>query len=138
MTKANENILKLKNELSQFTGDLVRYRHPLNKAVIFTPGVRHLAEEANAYWLIDAIASWINSSKFEESVKTDPRVGHLHFWKLKVAQDEPTAVLHAEADCDVDPFIVQTIEFTDFPLDEIAIWAGYDGTHWTLYLPSEH
>ena len=36
------------------------------------------------------------------------------------------------------PFITQKIEYTDFPLDEIDIWAGFDGTRWTLYLPSEH
>ena len=31
------------DELRQFTGDLERYRHPLNRRVIFTPGVHHLA-----------------------------------------------------------------------------------------------
>ncbi|MEM9411296.1 MAG: DUF6876 family protein [Planctomycetota bacterium] len=142
MTKTEETqtekALRLNEELRQFTGDLVRYRHLLNRSVIYTPGVRHLAEETNAYWLIDAIASWISSPKFEESVREDSRISYLHFWKLDVALNNSTAVLHAEADSDVEPFIVQEIEFTDFPLNNISIWAGYDGTHWTLYLPSEH
>jgi len=48
------------------------------------------------------------------------------------------AVLTAEADTGVKPFVTQEIPYTDFPLSEIAIWVGFDGSHWTLYLPSEH
>jgi len=37
------------NDLRQFTGDLVRYRHSLNRKVIYTPGVQHVAKTAGAY-----------------------------------------------------------------------------------------
>ena len=49
-----------------------------------------------------------------------------------------TAKLTCRADAGVAPAITQEIPFTDFPLDQIEIWAGFDGWHWMLYLPSEY
>ncbi|TWT67034.1 hypothetical protein Pla123a_44640 [Posidoniimonas polymericola] len=130
--------VRLGIELSQFTGDLERYRHPIRRHVIYTPGVRHLAQEAEAYWLIDAIASWIGSHSFVEAVKQDARLQSLHFWTLQVDREAASAVLTARADSGEPAFITQRIPFTDFPLASIDIWCGFDGRHWTLYLPSEH
>ncbi len=124
-------------ELRQFTGDLERYRHGLNPRVIYTPGVRHVAERAGAYWLIDLIASHIASREMAAAVAKDERLGSLQFWRLDVAEDH-SAVATCRADSGVEPAITQTIEFTDFPLESIDVWAGWDGAHWTLYLPSEH
>lgn len=123
--------------LGQFTGDLIRYRHPLNRRVIYSPGVRYIAQEGGAYWLIDAIASWIGSKDFAAAIKDDPRIGQLHFWTLERG-DGTNAKLYAKADGPEDAFITQEIGFADFPLAKANIWAGWDGEHWTLYLPSEH
>lgn len=125
-------------ELGYFTGDSERYRHPLCRRVIYTPGVRHLAEAAGAYWLIDAIASWLTDPALRRASEADERVGVLHFWRLDVDPLKRTAVLTAVADEGETPFVTQAIPFTDFPLDHIEVWAGYDGRDWTLYLPSEH
>lgn len=142
MTKQTKNQIakaqQLQQELQHFMGDLVRYRQPLNRRVIYTPGVRHVAEKAEAYWLIDAIASWISSESFNEAAEKSPLINAMHFWELNVNRSDNTAVLHAEVDVGVEPFIVQSIPFTDFPLDKISIWAAFDGSYWTLYLPSEH
>lgn len=124
-------------ELRQFSGDLERYRHPLNRQVIYTPGVHHVAEKGKAYWLIDAIASWIGSEPFYEAAATDTRINAMHFWTFERREGEPS-ILYAKADSPEEPFISQLIEFTDFPLQKIDIWAGFDGRYWTLYLPSEH
>lgn len=124
------------NDLAQFTGDLERYRHPLNPKVIYTPGVQYLAEQAGAYWLIDAIASYFGAPVMNEAMRKDDRIRHMQFWKLVVTDN--SALLTAEADAGVPPFISQEIAFTDFPLPEIQIWAAFDGRAWTLYLPSEH
>jgi hypothetical protein len=123
-------------DLHQFTGDLERYRHPLSPQVIYTPGVRYVAEKGHAYWLIDAIASYFGSPVMREAMRIDPRIRDMQFWRLHVNGGK--AVLVAEADAGEEPFIRQEIPYTDFPLDAIDIWAGFDGTHWTLYLPSEH
>ncbi|MDA8746445.1 hypothetical protein N9N28_17615 [Rubripirellula amarantea] len=126
-----------KHDLRQFSGDLVRYRHPLNRQVIYTPGVRHVAEEGGAYWLIDAIACHIGSPAFNRAAQRDDRIAAMHFWTLDM-DSRFCGVLTARADSPETPFIAQRLEFTDFPLDIIYIWAAFDGEHWTLYLPSEH
>lgn len=123
--------------LHRFTGDTLRYLHPLNPRVVYTPGARCVAEEGGAYWLLDAIAIMLGSEEFAPAVERDQRIAHLHFWKLLVRSDL-SAELIAFADLDVEPFHRQQIRFTDFPLPEVDIWAGFDGTRWTLYLPSEH
>jgi hypothetical protein len=128
---------RLLDELQHFTGDVERWRHPLYRMVIYTPGVRHLAERAGAYWLIDAIASWLPSSQFRAAIQRNSRIGDIHFWKLAV-RDDRSAVLTAAADSGEEPFIQQTIEFTDFPLTKIDIYCAFDGEYWTLMLPSEH
>lgn len=125
------------HDLHQFTGDLERYCHPTNRRVIYTPGVRFVADRANAYWLVDAIASYFGSKEMTEAFQRDDRLKDLQFWRLNVSADA-SAVLSGRADSDVDPFIMQLIPYTDFPLESVDIWAGYDGEFWTLYLPSEH
>ena len=136
-TKDETAKVQLEQELQHFMGDLVRYRHPLNQNVIYTPGVRYLAEKAEAYWLIDAIASWIGSPEFNQAATQDARIDEMHFWTLEVTADQ-SALLFAKADGPDKAFIEQPLEWTDFPLPKIDIWAAFDGSHWTLYLPSEH
>ncbi len=134
----NENNQPLtKADLQQFSGDLERYRHSFNRRVIYTPGVKFLAERGGAYWLIDAIASYYGSSLMNKALAQDDRLQSLQFWCLTVGTDK-SAVLTMRADSGVKPVITQHIPFTDFPLDSVDIWAGFDGTHWTLYLPCEH
>ncbi|WP_145057165.1 DUF6876 family protein [Adhaeretor mobilis] len=129
---------RLRRELLHFTGDLERCFHPLNRRVIYTPGVQYLAEEAGAYWLIDAIASWIGSHSFVQAIQQDERLQTVHFWRLEVDSESRAAILTAVADKGESAFITQHIPFTDFPLASIDVWCGFDGRYWTLYLPSEH
>ena len=124
-------------DLRQFTGDLTRYRHWMNRRVIYTPGVKHLASQAEAYWLVDAIASHFGGQEMIRASQRDMRLDSMQFWRLDVLDDH-SAVLSARADAGEEPFITRLIDYTDFPLNYVDIWAGYDGEHWTLYLPSEH
>ena len=55
----------------------------------------------------------------------DYRLQSLQFWRLDVT--DRSAVLTANADVGEEPFIRQEIQYTDFPLDYIEIWAGFDG-----------
>jgi hypothetical protein len=135
-TEMEKNLIT-QRDLSQFTGDLTRYRHWSNRRVIYTPGVKFLAEQAQAYWLLDAIASYFGSQEMIRASLRDTRLNDMQFWRLDV-RDDRSAVLSACADSGEEPFILQSIEYTDFPLDHVDIWAAYDGEHWTLYLPSEH
>lgn len=124
-------------DLRQFTGDLERFLHPFARGVIYTPGIRYLAQRAGAYWLIDEIALAIAGGDVARAGKSDERVLSLHFWRLEVREDR-SAMLTARAYHGVPPFVTHHIPCTDFPLDHVDVWAGNDGRHWTLYLPSEH
>ncbi len=128
---------QLLTELAGFSGGDLFYRHPLNRSVIYTEGVRFLAETAEAHWLIDAVTSYFGSPEMQAATSADGRLESLQFWRLEVREDH-TAELTARADDGVEPFITQTIEWTDFPLPKVDIWAGFNGEGWTLYLPSEH
>jgi hypothetical protein len=119
-------------DLAQFTGDLERYKS-INSRVIYTPGVKFVAEKAGAYWLIDAIASYFLGDEAYE----DERLESLQFWRLDVDSD-CSATLSGRADSGVPPYVVQKIPYTDSPLESVDVWAGFDEKHWTLYLPSEH
>ena len=125
------------DDLNLFTGDLERFRHWLCRRVIYTPGVHYLAERGQAHWLLDAIAFYFSSNDMLRAIERDKRLKDMQFWRIDVRPDR-SAVLTARADSGEEPFIVQSIDYTDFPLDCVHIWAAYDGEHWTLYLPSEH
>ena len=125
------------SDLRQFTGDDVRYRHAFNRAAIYTEGVQFLAERGGAYWLIDEIAIHLGSSEFREAAARDQRIGLMHFWKLAAHADQ-SAELTARADSPNEPFIREQIPFTDFPLDEVDVWAANDAENWVLLLSSEY
>ncbi len=76
-------------DLGQFTGTEHYYRHGLFRNVVYTDGVQFLAEEAAAYWLIDAIAA---AQYGERCVKAE----EFQVWRLVV---NPThrALLSQEA-----------------------------------------
>jgi hypothetical protein len=112
-------------DLAQFTGTEQWYRHTLG--ILYTDGVRHVAQQGGAYWLIDAIASW----QFESDVRDDAMLQEIQFWKLVVNED-CSAVLTCERDTD-DVAVTQNIPFTDFPLRSIRLFLE-DGV---LMLPSE-
>lgn len=143
MTKKTEarSAAQIREQLRQFIGTSTYYQHALNRTVVYTEGVQFLAEAAGAYWLVDAIASYFGTPKMVDAMKHDGRLRTLQFWTLERLDKDAgfDAVLVARADSDCEPCIVQYIEYTDFPLDSVNIWAGRDaGNRWVLYLPSEH
>ena len=52
----NDTSKLTKADLQQFTGTDHYYRHSINRHVLFTDGVKYLADKAGAYWLLDEIA----------------------------------------------------------------------------------
>ena len=119
--------------LDQFSGSERLYRHWM-KRIRFSEGVKFLADNAGAYWLIDLIASW--------QIKPKVRGEEFQVWILKVDRDHPPSKPMAYARCyndtpepdNANQVCVQGIPYTDFPLDEITLWL-VDGT---LMLPGEY
>jgi len=116
-------ISELESSLASFTGSLERYRH-WTRRFIFTPGVKYLADAAQAWWLIDLIASHCQHARLRGEA--------FQVWKLNVAPDH-SATLSIE-DGNDHHLLKVSIHFTDFPLSTVTLWLIED----TLLLPSEY
>lgn len=139
---------ELSGNLAHFTGSCEQYLH-WTRRLLHTEGVQYLAEQAGAYWLIDAIASY-QTGKARR--RLNEICGHLQVWVLKVDHSDkpkgtmqsPMAVLTASRDRGrdgevIDRAIRQAVPFTDFPLDEIVLYAADNGNGTvTLMLRSEY
>ena len=115
------------SDLNQFTGSAMFYRHWTGR-LIYTEGVKYLAEKGDAYWLVDAIVS----HQPDKRLKT-PELAAFQLWELVVHEDK-SATLTVRADSDQPAVITQEIPFTDFPLDSIKLYVCTG----TLLLPSEY
>jgi len=127
------NATELEGSLDQFIGTEAYHKlSPLHGGLVVTDGVLFLAQEGEAFWLIDAIAS------HQPEALKDPSLRDYQFWTLEVAANK-SAVLTCERDKD-DVAIRQEIPFTDFPMDKVRVWVQPlgDGRHWVAMLPSEH
>ena len=114
------------SDLAQFSGTGNYYQHQLG--IRYTDGVKYLADRGEAYWLLDAIASWQSDPRVSE----DRMLQQIQFWKLTV-NDDGSALLVCERDSD-DVAVTQEIPFTDFPLKKIKLYYQQG----VLLLPSEY
>lgn len=113
-------------DLAHFTGSETFYRHALMRSVVYTEGVQYLAERASAYWLVDKIAALQLESKIKREA--------FQVWKLTVADSKATLVCE---DGNNNAVYSERIEFTDFPLDHINLYAVM-GEQRVIMLPSEY
>lgn len=118
---------QIKAELAQFTGTERYYRYsPLFPKVLLTDGTKRMAESCDAYWLLDVVASHLRSMNDSFAVAL-----------LKVKGGKAKFTLTDDLPADVT-FAEQSISFTDFPLPEMKLYAGYDGEHYVIMLPTEY
>ncbi len=92
--------------------------------ILFTDGVKDLAETCEAYWLIDLIIS----HQCHEEINLE----RFQVWDLKRVQDNVFTIL--ATDGDHNKVTSQEIPFSDFPYDLATIWL-VDGC---LMLPGEY
>jgi len=110
--------IKLQNGLNQCIGTTQYFIH-WTRILKYTDGIKFLADNAGAYWLIDAIASYQRKEPFQ-------------LWELKVKDSK--AVLTMKEDTNEPILVEQEISYTDFPLKEITLYL-IDGV---LLLTSEY
>lgn len=111
--------------LAQFTGTEHLYRHGLVPSVLFTEGVKYVAEAAGAYWLLDEIAL---AQRYEAKVAAE----EFQLWELKVA-DDATASLACD-NGNGHTVYSKTLPFTDFPAPGIKLYL----CNGTILLPGEY
>jgi hypothetical protein len=113
-----------KADLSQFTGTEQWYRHGLARNVLYTEGAQHVAESGGAYWLLDEIA-------FAQPIR-EVAAEAFQVWRLKVNPDHSATLACEDGNSKI--VFSKRIEFTDFPLDEVAFYF----TDHVIMLPSEY
>jgi hypothetical protein len=124
----NRSELQMKNfdetQLTQFTGTTGYYR--ISRRHLLTDGTKYLAEEAECFWMMDAIASHLSEIGTED-----------WFVLVRVQVAEGRAVMIYE-DGNSREHARQEIPYTDFPLTSITLYACWDQEHWVVMLPSEY
>lgn len=113
--------------LANFTGTEQYHRFSaLFRNVLLTDGAKALADECQAYWLIDVIASHIPKVRDTFCVVTLKRRGGGA--TITLADDTPSTKTYAR----------QRITYTDFPLQEIKLYLIRQDGDWVIELPSEY
>ena len=122
---------ELQAALQNFTGTERYHRfNALMPNVLLTDGVKFLAENAGAYWLLDVIGSYLPKLR---------QAGE-NFGVARYAGTPGGSGLFSITD-DVpahETYAMQTVEFSDFPLDEIKLYVSFDGEYWVILLPGEY
>lgn len=119
---------KLEHELSGFSGTEHWYRHGgfWRHEILLTDGIMHLAQNGGrnggtAFWLVDAVASY----QGEKVLARHP----FQVWKLTVTEADDcsrSARLVCTNGNNEKPIVEQKIEFTDFLLEEIQLYASVE------------
>jgi hypothetical protein len=132
--------IELQKELQQCSGTENYYRTMFSK-LVYTDGIKLLADRAGAYWLIDVIAS------YQRQCDRDEMLQDFQLWYLVRPDSELIPHLsHAHQNgciitCWTDtpstaatPKIRQDVPLTDFPLPDIKLYVRDS----VLMLPSEY
>jgi len=112
---------EIEASLSHFHGSETFYRHWTGR-LTYTEGIKHLADAAECYWLIDAI--WYLLLEGQDAVPWIPVEGEgavLTCWRDTPEEDSL-------------PPIRQNIEFSDFALPQIKLYVSMG----VLMLPAEY
>ena len=126
MEMSEEQIIELERGLNMFSGTEHWYKHFVT-GVLYTDGIKYLAEQAKAYWFIDIIASWQHDKKVKKEA--------FQVWIIRV--DGTKAVVTCE---DGNGHVVakQDIPDTNFPLKELKVYLIDDGEHKVILLTGEY
>ena len=124
----NRSELQMKNfdetQLTQFIGTTGYFR--ISRRHLLTDGTKYLAEEAECFWMMDAIASHLSE------IGTDD-----WFVQIRMTVNGNRATMIYE-DGSGSEHARQEIPYTDFPIHAISLYACWDGEHWVIMLPSEY
>jgi len=102
-TPEQESIL---SELRNFTGSESYFKS--HTGLLFTDGVKYLADKLGAYWLVDLVGSYKNHANNKPFL----------VWRIETKEEinGKTALITAREDTNTPILIKQIVPFTDFKL----------------------
>jgi hypothetical protein len=122
-----ETLRNLNDRFSHFIGTENYYLH-FSRGFLFTDGVKVVADQFKAYWLIDVIASY--------QIRKEVRLKLFQIWTIASARGK--ANVEMQPDIDQPVLVKQQIPFTDFPEGKLIMYYIDDGSNRVLLLPSEY
>lgn len=114
-------------DTSHFTGTEAYHRFGLFPDVA-TDGAIHVAKQAGAFWLLDAIAAQLRH-------KSRHKEDYFAVAKLEVSDSKGALTLD---DGNGNVFATEKVHYTDYPDPEVTFFAQWDGNRWVLMVPSEY
>lgn len=120
-------------DLGYFTGTENYYRHPMPLTPYefnYTDGVKHVAEYAGAYWLLDVIFSHTAEIYRSKAIPSERK----RLLVCKLAVGDNNHAIFVITDGDGGHLTTQLIEYTDFPAKTIDVWVQ----NGVAMLPSEY
>ena len=121
------SLTDLNDRFSHFTGTEHYYSH-LMRTCVFTDGVKAMADQYQAYWLIDVVVSY----QMTKRIKCIP----FQIWRIN--STEGKAVIEMRQDTDQPVLVRQQIPFTDFPEGSLQLYCIDDSERKVILLPSEY
>jgi hypothetical protein len=126
-SRMRNTLRNLNDRFSHFIGTQNYYVH-FSRGFVFTDGVKAVADQYQAYWLIDVIASHQTNKKI--------RTKYFQIWTIFSTGDK--AFIEMRPDSDQPVLVKQHIPFTDFPEGMMTMYYIDDGSNKVLLLPSEY
>ena len=119
------------SELFQFTGSEQFFKHGINSKLIYTEGVKYLAEKTGCYWLIDDIACVLLPYLLKKH--------NDWFYSIQLLVTESAAVITA-SDGNGEILINHKVKWSDFPItgEPVKFYLCESDKHYCLMLPSEY
>ena len=114
----------LRAQLARFRRSEEYYPHP-SEALIYTPGVKFLAERCGLFWLIDVIAAW------QWRALKDADLAIFQLWELRLIGTR--RVVACMRDSESVAFRFPAAKHHDSTLDSVSLYVQFG----VLMLPSE-
>lgn len=93
---------------AQCNGSEDFHRHALARRMVYTNGVRYVAETCGAWWLVDAIASYIATTKRVQAED-------FQVWTLHAAGENGAELVCTNGNEGAPAIAHQKVGYTDFP-----------------------
>lgn len=118
----------IERNLKQFHGTEEYHKHlfPGKSPILLTDGCKYVRDDLESNWLFDAILTYQDHKAL--------RGVNFQIWELKHLLKDFTWLLTCREDTGKKALISQSIEFSDFPIDNIKIWV----VDKVAILPSEY
>jgi hypothetical protein len=120
------------SELKHFTGSEQFFKHGMNRKLIYTEGVRHLAEKAGCYWLIDDVAIVLLPALLKKHKD--------YFYSIQLFVQRDCSAVVTIGDGNGNTHLDHKVKWTDFPIigEAVKFFLYESEDHYCLMLPSEY